>query len=655
MSREINGLYEFGEYRLDVLERLLVRGDQPIPLTPKVFDTLLVLVKHNGHLVEKELLMKEIWSDSFVEEANIARNVWTLRKALGDDEGEHRYIETVPKLGYRFIAPVRELNGLGNERRREVMIASPLVDVEPDCETVVKHPVQTGIPSSRLLRIKRDWVLVALAAVALVAVGYATFFRRTSNSSEPQIRSLAVLPLKSLTNQKDDEYLEIGLADTMITRISQINGLEVRPTRAIMKYKDQEITSLDAARQLQVESFIEGSFQHAGDQFRVNLNLRRVQDGASMWSDTLDVNRADGFKLQDQVAQRVATRLRLTLEPSTRSSARAIKPEALEDYWKAMLHAGTYNRTHNDTAIELLERAVAADPDFALAHAALAKEYYNRGVAVRPQEKEVWEAKASRAVYQALLLDPDLAEAHDVQSMLVWTSGNHFQHRQAIEEVRRALELNPNLDDAHHHLGLIYNHIGLLEKAQKEFQIAVAINPTNPGAQFRVGVSLAYQSKYELALSSLRESRKFDPPLWSYWTAWVLFQLGREDEAKVIVDEELKNGQQDEGGLLTSMEAMLAASVGDTRLAEVKIKRAAELGKDYIHFHHTEYAVASAYALMNKHDAALEWLKRTAADGFPCYPLFEQDANFKNLREDPKYQALMKTLKEQWEEYKATL
>src|SRR4030095_16268424 len=159
---------------------------------------------------------------------------------------------------------------------------SPLVDVEPDCETVVKHPVQTGIPSSRLLRMKRDWVLVALAAVALVAVGYATFFRRTSNSSEPQIRSLAVLPLKSLTNQKDDEYLEIGLADTMITRISQINGLEVRPTRAIMKYKDQEITSLDAARQLQVESFIEGSFQHAGDQFRVNLNLRRVQDGASM-------------------------------------------------------------------------------------------------------------------------------------------------------------------------------------------------------------------------------------------------------------------------------------------------------------------------------------------------------------------------------------
>jgi DNA-binding winged helix-turn-helix (wHTH) protein/TolB-like protein/Tfp pilus assembly protein PilF len=651
MSREINGLYEFGEYRLDVLERLLVRGDQPIPLTPKVFDTLLVLVKHNGHLVEKELLMKEIWSDSFVEEANIARNVWTLRKALGDDEGEHRYIETVPKLGYRFIAPVREVNRLAHQERSEVAAA---IDVETAHAQALVDPTSSS-SNPRVLLNKWRLAIVGLSVVAVAAIGYAMFARRASNAHEPEIKSLAVLPLKSLTNAKDDSYLEVGLAETIITRVSQINGLIVRPSSAIRKFNGKEINSLDAARQLGVDSVLDGSFQHTGDHFRVNLNLLRTQDGVSLWGDTFDVNLTDGFGIQDQIAQRVATRLRLTLRPNTLSHTHSIKPEAYQYYWQAMLHSGTQNRIENKSAIELLEKAVGADPDFALAYAALAMEYHNRGVAVLPQQREEWEAKAYATVTQALSLEPDLANAHVVRSMLLWSPANNFQHRQSIAEVRRALDLNPNLDEAHHHLAMVYTHIGLLSEGQDEIQKALLINPANPGVQFRVGVNLAYQTKYEQALAAFSEARKYDPPLWTYQTAWVLFQLGRRDEAKATVEEELKNGQQDEGGLLTSMNAMLAAAAGNTREAEYQIQRSLTLGKDYIHFHHTEYAVASAYALMNKRDAALEWLKRTAADGFPCYPLFEQDANFKNLREDPKYQALMKTLKEQWEEYKATL
>ena len=650
----MNGLYAFGDYRLDVVERLLIRGDQLIPLTPKVFDTLLVLVKHNGHLVEKELLMKEVWSDSFVEEANISRNVWILRKALGDDDGEHRYIETVPKLGYRFVAPVREVNRLAHQ----VHIDTTAALIPSDFEAASEIPIgQLSSESARAQVLLNKWrlAIIGLCVVAIAAVGYAMFARRAWNMHEPEIKSLAVLPLKSLTNEKDDSYLEIGLAETIITRVSQINGLIVRPSSAIRKFDGKEINSLDAARQLGVDSVLDGSFQHAGDHFRVNLNLLRSQDGVSLWGDTFDVNLTDGFGIQDQIAQRVATRLRLTLRPTTLSKTHSIKPEAYQYYWQAMLHSGTQNRIENKSATELLEKAVAADPEFALAYSALAMEYHNRGVAVLPQQRDEWEARAYATVTQALSLDPDLADAHIVRSMLLWSPGNNFQHRQSIAEVRRALDLNPNLDEAHHHLAVVYTHIGLLNEGQDEIRKALLINPANPGVQFRVGVNLAYQTKYEQALVAFKETRKYDPPLWSYQTAWVLFQLGRRDEAKATVEEELKNGQQDEGGLLTSMNAMLAAAAGNTREAEYQIQRSLTIGKDYIHFHHTEYAVASAYALMNKRDAALEWLKRTAADGFPCYPLFEQDANFKNLREDPKYQAFMKTLKEQWEEYKATL
>src|SRR5262249_9856093 len=188
-----------------------------------------------------------------------------------------------------------------------------------------------------------------------------------------------------------------------------------------------------------------------------------------------------------------------------------------------------------------------------------------------------------------------------------------------------------------------------------EIQKAFAHNPANTGAQFRLGVNLLRQGRYQEALEAFRESRQFNPPLWSYQVAFAQFELERREEAAATVAEALKNGEQDEGGLLTSIEAMLAAARGDTVKAEEKIKRAAELGKDYVHFHHTEYSIASAYALMNKRAEALQWLEKAAADGFPCYPFYERDPNLKNLRDDPRFKAFMKTLKERWEYYKETL
>ena len=155
---ETNGLYEFGDYRLDAAERLLLCGDRPVALTPKAFDTLLVLVRHNGHLVSKDQLMKEVWSDAFVEEINVARNVWTLRKALADDERVHRYIETVPRIGYRFIAPVREVNGSG-------------MGVPP-----MNHAQDAPATSARTSHGYRAWAIVVLSGVVLRLWAMEIFF-----------------------------------------------------------------------------------------------------------------------------------------------------------------------------------------------------------------------------------------------------------------------------------------------------------------------------------------------------------------------------------------------------------------------------------------------------------------------------------------------
>ena len=529
MSVETNTLYEFGEYQLDAVERRLLRGDQSIALTPKAFETLLVLVQHSGHLVGKDLLMKQVWSDAFVEEANIARNIWTLRKALGDDEGEHRYIETVPKLGYRFVVPVREVDRV-------------TVDEPSHGANSTANETATDSPGLALIRrtthSTRAWIIIVLLSVTVAAFGYGAFSRRASTAPEPENSSVSVGSLKSVSSKEE-------------------------------------------------------------------------QTGST-------------------------------------------SPEANDYYWQAMVHAQLQDRAENNAAVDLLEKAVAIDPNFAAAYAALAREYNSRATALTPEEKQ-WAGKALAAVNRALDLNPNLADAHLTRAVMLWTPLYRFPHQQAVEELRRALALNPNLDEAHHQLGVVYIHMGLLQQGLGEFKEAIRLNPTNSGAQFRVGVDLLYQSRYEEALSVFREAKRFNPPFWSYQIAYALFQLGKNDEAAEIIAEAIKNNQQDEGGLLTSMEAMLAASSGDTRRAEDKIKRAAELGKDYIHFHHTEYTIASAYALMNNRALALEWLKKTAADGFPCYPLFEQDPNLNNLRDDPKFNVFMKTLKEQWERYNATL
>lgn len=517
-------IYEFGPFRLDPAEHILLREDQPVSLPPKVFEILRLLVANGGHLFEKDELMKAVWPDSFVEEGNLTRNISTLRTALGEGAGDHKYIETVPKCGYRFVEPVREVNGSGTAASPMILEPAARVTDVPNLDQA--QDARTSY--TNIFARYRGWAIFALAAATLMGLGYGMFSWRAAIAHQPEIKA---------------PQTALGL----------------------------------------------------------------------------------------------------------------IKPEASHYYWQARLHTNTENRLENDSAIELLEKAVAADPNFALAYATLAYEYHLRAVALKPEERDEWEAKALAAVNEALKIDPNLPEAHVTRAAMLWGGSKQFNHQQAIAELHRALDLNPGLDEAHHQLGIVYSHIGLLDKGELEIKRAIALEPSNPGAQFRVGVNLLYQSRYQEALDVFRETRKYNRPLWSYQTAFAFFQLGKKEEAAATIAEAFKNSQQDEGGLLTAIEAMLAASDGDTVKAEQKIMKAAELGKNYIHFHHTEYAIASAYAIMNKRTQAMDWLQRTADDGFPCYPLFQRDPNLQNLRQDPHFIAFMAKLKEQWERYRATL
>jgi DNA-binding winged helix-turn-helix (wHTH) protein/TolB-like protein len=271
--------YAFGPFVLDTDERRLLRDGEAVPLTLKAYDLLQVLVENQGHLLQKEELLRRVWPDAAVEENNLTVTVSALRKAFGEGPADRQYIETVPRRGYRFVADLRV-------------------------------PDQPAAPARRPSR-KRTFALAALA-LALAAAGALGGLWTRAPGGAP-VRSMAVLPFRSLTS--DSEHLGLGMADALITRLGHTNLL-VRSTGTVQKYTAPGLDPVTAGRDLQVDSVLEGSIQTSGDRLRTTVRLLRVSDGSTLWSGTFDERLTDIFAVQDQVSQRLAEALALELTES---------------------------------------------------------------------------------------------------------------------------------------------------------------------------------------------------------------------------------------------------------------------------------------------------------------------------------------------------
>jgi serine/threonine protein kinase/Tfp pilus assembly protein PilF len=331
---------------------------------------------------------------------------------------------------------------------------------------------------------------------------------------------------------------------------------------------------------------------------------------------------------------------------------------AYDAYLHARVNLKSENPVQIENAISLLKQATSIDPNFAPGWAELARAYNIKSFyfSAPEAEKKQLNEDAAVAVEKALSLDPNLAEGHFARGIILWTHANHFPHEAVIQSYRRALDLDPNFDEAHHQLGVVYFHIGLLDKGLAELQKATSINPSNNMVRFRFGVVDLYKGKYEDAYAIFKVTPlTSSPSLWAFQSATALWRMGRSDEANQLLDDYLQKYPEDEGGVGTSVKAMMLAKAGKNREAEAAIQRSIENGRGYGHFHHTAYNIASAYALMNQTELAVKWLQDTADDGFPCYPLFANDTNLESLHKDDRYVAFMAKLKQQWENYQATL
>lgn len=516
-------------------------------------------------------------------------------------------------------------------------------------------PVERVVLSRKFEFSPRRIAVLGATVVTLVAILFVWNpggwrHRVAGGSAEAPIRSLAVLPMKNLNPAGGEDLLGLGMADTIITKVSQIGALTVRPTSAVQKYARQEMDALEAARQLGVDSVLDGTLQRSGDRLRVNVNLLRVRDGASLWSDTFNVSAGDIFATQDEIAQKVASALRLKLDTTEQmriSKRYTSSPEAYEFYVRGMhaLDRRTFSADAEplNLAIAMFGKAIEADPKYALAHAQLA--YGDAWMALFVDPHPSWAERAKQSLARAEALDSNLAESHLVRYELAWSAYEGFQIDKAIQELRLAQQLNPSI--GHEHLGILLAHIGMEEPALREMRRAMEIDPQSEIVRSRM------VETYELLVrpqEALKEQQNlFAADITPSYLRKSLLWTGQLQSARRVIDKELADRPNDPFAL--SQLALYQALTGDARSAEVAIPGFIEKGKQSRAFHHLTYNVACIYALQGKHTQALKWLRETVDFGMPNYTLFTRDPHLDKIRKDPAFVQFMAELKPRFEKY----
>ncbi|HEV7397836.1 MAG TPA: winged helix-turn-helix domain-containing protein [Pyrinomonadaceae bacterium] len=429
MSKPAQAVYEFGPFRLDQERYLLLRHGDAIQLSPKAFEILLFLVAHRGEILKKDFLIETIWPDTFVEESNLAQNIFLLRKALGEEKNEHRYIVTLPGVGYRFVAAVRE----------------------------IPFPEAT-----------------------------------TAQMPAPSMQSIAVLPFKSIIKGDEETFLGPGLADALIMRLSSIRNVKVRPTSAVLKYTDFKDDPLQVGRELNVDALLTGVIQRENENVRVSVQLVSVRDGVTLWAEKFDEKLTNIFAIQDSISEQVVHALALQLSGEERRQIKTSytdSPEAFQLYLKGRYFWNQRTAEGLRKALQYAQQAIDLEPTYANAYVGLADSYNLLGAqhSVLPPRESFPRARA--AALRALEIDPQMAEAYASLGFVDCCYG--WDWNAAEQNYLKTIELKPNYPTAHHWYGELLTILGRAEESAAHLQLAqesdplsLAINADNAAASY---------------------------------------------------------------------------------------------------------------------------------------------------------------------------
>jgi TolB-like protein/DNA-binding winged helix-turn-helix (wHTH) protein/Tfp pilus assembly protein PilF len=653
-SPTVARVLRFGAFEADLHTRELRKQGMQIKLQEQPFQVLEFLLEHPGEIVTREQLRQKLWpADTFVDVDNsVNAAINRLREALGDSAESPRFVETLPRRGYRFVAPVTEVKDPGRDSAAE----NANVAVPPQAE------FRTVGNVSRRRSVVKLSVAVVLA-VFLVAASVWTWTKwraRVSLRDSPHITSLVVLPLTNLSGDPSQDYFADGMTDELTTDLARISSLSVISETSAMRYRGAHPSLRQIAQELGVDAVVEGSVVRSGDQVRITAQLIDAKNDRHLWAESYARPAGDVLGLQRDVARAIASQVHLNLTPAEARRLEALPtrdPEAYDAYLRARYHLEGARRPEVDPqpAIAEAEQAVALDPDFAEAYVTLAEGCFWKIFAWAGGKE--YDEKAFVALGKALALDPNLAEAYATRGSLYYTRFHRFDITNAVADYRRAISLNPNLAEAHHNLGSELTHIGLHDRAVEEFRTTLRLDPQNDGAKYRMGRALWQSQRFAEAFQNYDRYNMV-----SFEKALTLAYLGRRQQAWETIESVAQQlGRARRGGFggdpedVAAVRAFLYATEANPAMAEREIQVAARFGKDNDHFHHAAFILAAAYAEMGKPHEAVSWLRRVAETGMPNYPLFRDNPSMIKLRGNPEYEQFMADFKLRWDQLTAGL
>lgn len=579
-------VYEFETFRLDIGERLLLRKGQTVPLTPKVFDTLVALVQKSGHVVGKDELMNQVWADSFVEESNLTQNIFVLRKVLGENLDGRSYIETVSKLGYRFVASVRELADDNDDLAAE------------------KH-IGPGI--------------VSKAAV------------------DDVLNSLAVLPLTNASENPDAEYLSDGITESIINSLSQLPQLRVMARSTVFRYKGKDVDPRQVGQALGVRAVLAGRVLQVGDSLIVRTELVDVANGWQLWGEQFNRRLADILGLQEEIAREISEKLRIKLtgEEKRRLAKRYTDDsEAYRLYLKGRYYWNKYTMEGLTKAIEYFNQSIELDRSYALAYAGLADAYYRLSNAYLPPKQTMPKARA--AAMKAVEIDDTLGEAH--ASLGLIKMYHDWDWAGAEREYKRAIELDPRSPLGYHRYGTYLQLLGRSDESNASFERARQLDPLSLLVNSLLALGLCVSRQYDRSIEQYQKTLDMDP---NYLQA--RFGIGMAYEQKGMYKEAIAAYQtarilSDAGAELLASLGYAYAVSGQKREAEAVIADLKKRSKqDYV----PPYNIAEIYAGLGEKGLALEWLERAYDERSERLTWLKIDPRLDSIRSDARFRNLM--------------
>ncbi len=644
-NSEDRRLYEFGEFTLEPRERVLLRAGEPVALTPKAFDTLLVLVENRGHVLTKEELLQRIWPNSTVEETTLAQNVSTLRKAL-HSPGQ-QFIQTIPKRGYRFTAQVIEVsatttkNGivpsLNNGHHQPAPLAARhAVAAEP----LPTQPAQSEKP--KLL--PYQLTLALLLIVVPTAMVYFVFFRqppKTKLSAPPQ-RSLAVLPFRNLRQEAATDFLGFSLADSIITKLGYISALNVRPSSYVDKYRSRDIDPKRVAVELNVNTLLTGTYIKEGNDLRITAQLIDVLTNEILWKDAAELKYENLMTVQDRVAQQVIRGLQLNLTSAETERLNRDAPQYPLAYEYYLRGVDLYAANRLPQAIEMLEKSLRLDANYALAWAHLGSAYTAKA-SVNFGGRDDY-ASAQQAYQKALALNPEQLEAR-ISMATFLTDTNRVE--EAVPLLREVLKANPTIAQAHWELSYAYRFGGMLKESLAETEQARQLD-TEIKASNSVPATYLYLGQYEEFLEHLPRND----------SAYVTFYRGlglyyAKDWARATSEFKLAYEANSEMMQTNIGKALALALANETQQGLTHLRETEKIvAARGVNDAEAIYKIAQVYAVLGDKAAALRVLRRSIEGGFFCAPYFSTDPLLESLRTEKEFAVVLEIARRRHDEFR---